>query len=61
MSKEIQLGDVVIMRCMDFERKVVVVCRDGDAFVVRAESGTVNEYWPVDGKYLHKVGSDDNE
>ncbi len=61
MSKEIKLGDVAILRCMDFERRVVVVCCDGDAFVVRADSGAVNEYWPVDGKYLHKVGSDDNE
>ena len=59
MSKEIQLGEVATLRCMDFERKVVVVCRDDDAFVVRAESGEVKEYWPVDGKYLH--GVDDNE
>lgn len=57
MNKEIKLGDTAILRCVDFERKVVVVCRDDDAFVVRAENGAVNEYWPVDGKYLHKVGT----
>jgi hypothetical protein len=61
MSKEIQLGDVAILRCMDFERKVVVVCRDGDAFVVRTADEMRTDYWPVDGKYLHKVGGDDNE
>ena len=58
MSKEMQLGDVAILRCMGFERNVVVVCRDADdssVFVVRAADEVRTDYWPVDGKYLHKV------
>ena len=62
MSKEIKLGDTAIVRCMDFERKVVVVCRDADdssVFVVRAADELPGNYWPVDGKYLHKPADKD--